>query len=282
MGVVYSAFDPELDRKIAVKVLRRRGARREREDHERLQREAQAMARLSHPNVVTVHDVGTFEGSVFLAMEFVEGTTLGEWLRTVGAARPWGARLDVLKAAGRGLAAAHAAGLVHRDFKPDNVLVGRDGRARVTDFGIARATIDGPEERATIDGPEERATIDGPEERRADALATPLTETGSVLGTVGYMAPEQAAGGGADARSDQFSFCVTLYVALYGEKPFPSRDLEGYLEELGRPVRDAPPGSRVPPWLRHVVLRGLREAPDERHPSMDALLDALERDPAAT
>ncbi|MBX3206596.1 MAG: serine/threonine protein kinase [Labilithrix sp.] len=277
MGVVYSAFDPRLDRKIAIKVLRRRVGGEEPEDHERLLREAQAMARLSHPNVVAVHDVGTFEGSVFVAMEFVEGTTLGAWLETVGAERPWSARLAMLKAAGRGLAAAHAAGLVHRDFKPDNVLVGLDGRPRVTDFGIARSTLDGAEEREPS-----RAEASPSDEGRSAALATPLTETGSILGTVGYMAPEQAAGEGADARSDQFGFSATLYVALYGEKPFPNRDLEGYLEAIGRPVRDAPAGSRVPPWLRQVVLRGLSEAPDERYPSMDALLAALERDPGAT
>jgi tetratricopeptide (TPR) repeat protein len=274
MGVVYAAFDPQLDRKVAIKVLHRLGANASREAQDRLLREAQAMARLSHPNVVAVHDVGTFETSVFLAMEFVEGTTLKGWLQGEGSGRSWRARLEALKATGRGLAAAHAAGLVHRDFKPDNVLVGRDGRARVTDFGIARSTADACP--AEPSGP--------PRVPRAarTPLGTPLTETGSVLGTIGYMAPEQAVGAEADARSDQFSFCVTLYVALYGERPFRGETLEDYVEALARPVRDPPAGTKVPTWLRRVVVRGLQEDPARRYPSLEALLLALDQDPATT
>src|ERR1700722_11364601 len=146
MGIVYSAFDPQLDRRIAIKVLRPQAAHESREAQDRLLREAQAMARLSHPNVVAVHDVGTFGESVFLAMELVEGTTLKSWLEENGTTRSWRPRLDVMKAAGRGLAAAHAAGIVHRDFKPDNVLGGRGGRVGVTGFGIARSTVDGLDE----------------------------------------------------------------------------------------------------------------------------------------
>ncbi len=272
MGIVYSAFDPKLDRKIAVKVLRPRGSDESSEAQDRLLREAQAMARLSHPNVVAVHDVGAFEGGVFLAMELVEGTTLDGWLAAGDKTRSWRARLDAMKAAGRGLSAAHAARIVHRDFKPDNVLVGRDGRVCVTDFGIARSALGGLQR--------EPAAPPGSSPPQPPALETTLTVTGSVLGTIGFMAPEQAFGEEADARSDQFGFCATLYFALYGERPFPSGDLETYTEALRGPVRSAPAGSAVPAWLRRVVLRGLAISPDARYPSMDALLDALDRDPA--
>ncbi|HEY2510988.1 MAG TPA: serine/threonine-protein kinase [Polyangiaceae bacterium] len=307
MGVVYAAFDSQLDRKVAIKILRPTLSKGEdaAEAEARLLREAQAMARLSHPNVVTIHDVGVMEGNVFLAMEYVEGGTLKERLRS---GRSWREGLALLKEAGRGLAAAHAAGLVHRDFKPDNVLVGTDGRVRVTDFGIARA-----EEGAPADAHTET-------KRRADAslsrlgaatpirqltssrdslsiarsgntvtlapasstrsLSDPLTGTGDLLGTVGYMAPEQAFGEHVDARSDQFSFCATLYLALYGEKPFRDSDVDVYLMALTGPVRDAPSGSKVPPWLRRIVLKGLSLQPSQRYASMDELLAALEHDPA--
>jgi tetratricopeptide (TPR) repeat protein len=304
MGVVYAAFDAQLDRKIAIKVLRPTLAKGEEaaEVQARLLREAQAMARLSHPNVVAVHDVGTFEGTVFLAMEYVEGGTLKEYLRTP---RPWRARLEVLKAAGRGLAAAHAAGLVHRDFKPDNVLVGLDGRVRVTDFGIARIEDEHAEAQPSSPAlpalsPPRVQTAESPAIPSAleptiaiarsipsdvgsgslGSLSGPLTLTGSILGTIGYMAPEQAFGERVDARSDQFSFCATLYFALYGEKPFADSTLNRYMHALGEPVRDAPAGTKIPAWVRRVVLKGLSYAPAERYPSMDALLAALEHDPA--
>jgi tetratricopeptide (TPR) repeat protein/predicted Ser/Thr protein kinase len=285
MGVVYTAFDPQLDRKIAIKVLHRRALQEAADVQARLLREAQAMARLAHPNVVTIHDVGTVNGEVFLAMEYVEGPTLKEWLRE---RRPWPERLEVVAAAGRGLAAAHAAGIVHRDFKPDNVLVGRDGRVRVTDFGIARAEgEEGPapappsgDARAT--STRVRAAVAELAGAGAGAafLESPLTNSGSILGTVGYMAPEQAFNERVDTRSDQFSFCVTLYVALYGERPFPADSLDDYADALARPVPDPPPGSKIPTWIRRILLKGLGDDPATRYPSMDALIAALDRDPA--
>ncbi|HEY3571423.1 MAG TPA: serine/threonine-protein kinase [Thermoanaerobaculia bacterium] len=270
MGVVYAAYDPELDRRVAIKLLRpdrfsSEGGRL------RLLREAQALARLTHPNVVAVHDAGTFGERVFVAMELVEGETLREWLKA--GSRSWREVLDRFLPAGRGLAAAHAAGLVHRDFKPENVLLGRDGRLRVVDFGLAKALADAAEEPAAAG---EAAEDSG------GALVTPLTEWGVVLGTPAYMAPEQLRGIAADARSDQFSFCVALYEALYGERPFAGDGPRALAEAVLRgAVREAPAGTRVPGWLRAVVLRGLKVSPEERYPTMDDLLRDLEHDPAA-
>ncbi|MCA9651114.1 MAG: serine/threonine protein kinase [Myxococcales bacterium] len=270
MGVVLAAHDPELDRKVAIKLLlphRGQGS----EGRERLQREAQALAKLGHPNVVTVHDVGIHDGQVFVAMEHVEGQTLASWLRE---RRPWPEVLLRFEAAGRGLAAAHEAGLVHRDFKPDNVMLGADGRVRVMDFGLARADEDATTGER-VDPAEPSAS------RTGDALATRLTETGTVMGTPAYMSPEQAAGRTADARSDQFGFCVALYEALYGERPYPGRTLPELMRAVVREeLRPAPKGSPVPAWVRRAVVRGLARRPEERHPSMDALLQALADDPA--
>jgi tetratricopeptide (TPR) repeat protein len=244
MGVVYAAYDPELDRKVAVKLLRRDRLPR---DADRRLREAQALARLTHPNVVAVHDAGTFGDRVFLAMELVEGETLRRWL--AAAPRSWREVLDRFLPAGRGLAAAHAAGLVHRDFKPENVLLGRDGRVRVVDFGLAKALGEGTPE----------------------GLEAP---PGLARGTPSYMAPEILRGLAADARSDQFSFSVALWEALHGERPFAGAGGRGEL-------REAPAGSRVPAWLRGVVARGLQADPAARHATMDDLLRKLESDPAA-
>ncbi|MFL6197021.1 MAG: serine/threonine-protein kinase, partial [Thermoanaerobaculia bacterium] len=260
MGVVYAAYDPELDRRIALKFLRLDRAARDPEAARlRLLREAQAIARLSHPNVVSVYDAGSFGAQVFVAMELVPGRTLRQWLQE---AKPsWREVLDRFRLAGRGLAAAHAAGLVHRDFKPDNVLLGEDGRVRVADFGLAR--------------PAGTAELPISESGSGGVLDSPITDWGVHLGTPAYMAPEQLQGRQADARSDQFSFCVSLYEALYGERPFPG-------VAAGEAVREAPAGTRVPGWLRQILLRGLRTDPAARYPSMDALLRELERDPAAT
>jgi tetratricopeptide (TPR) repeat protein len=265
MGVVYAAYDPELDRRVALKLLRT--DRFAAPGHLRLLREAQALARLTHPNVVAVHDAGTFGDRVFVTMELVEGETLRQWLEA--GARSWREVLDRLLAAGRGLAAAHAAGLVHRDFKPENVLLGRDGRVRVVDFGLAKALADAAEEESPVPD-------------SGGELASPLTEWGAVLGTPAYMAPEQIRGIAADARSDQFSFCVALYEALYDERPFAGKGPREIAESVARGVpREAPAGTKVPGWLRAVVLRGLKADPEERYPGMDDLLRDLERDPAA-
>jgi tetratricopeptide (TPR) repeat protein len=262
MGVVYAARDPELERRVAIKLLRPEG-RQVEELRRRLLREAQALARLSDPHVVAVHDVGTCGDGVFVAMDLVEGATLAEWLRQP---RSWREVLDVFVEAGRGLAAAHRAGLVHRDFKPANVLVGRDGRVRVTDFGLA-CSVDQPE----VSGEDSSALEPLPGGEDAE-----LTRTGALLGTPAYMAPEQLQGHKADALSDQFSFCVALYEALYRERPFQGTSLE----ELGRAalegqVRPARRETQVPAWVRRVVLRGLRPRPEERFPSMEALLEVV-------
>ncbi len=288
MGVVYSAFDSVLDRKLAIKVLRSDLLTGERasEIEERLLREAQALARLTHPNVVAIHDVGTFERRIFLAMEFVEGPSLKEWLLTGPSQKE---RLRVLRDAGRGLAAAHAAGLVHRDFKPDNIIVSREGRVVVLDFGLARVQGDDTPEAPlpelpppsrdtpTRDGAADEATGEGAE---APEGRPPLTMTGHVLGTVGYMAPEQLFGEATSGATDQFSFAATLYFALYGERAFPDRDLASYVESVHEPV-PAPSAraNEVPAWLRRVVLRGLSPEAKDRFPSMDAMLAALETDP---
>jgi tetratricopeptide (TPR) repeat protein/predicted Ser/Thr protein kinase len=272
MGVVYAAYDPELDRKVALKLIRPDAAPPSRRDDLRalLLREAQAMARLSHPNVIAVHDVGTFEDQVFLAMEFVEGRTLTDWLAEKD--RPWHKVLDLFLQAGAGLDAAHQAGLVHRDFKPENVLVGWDGRVRVTDFGLARFV-----EKTSL------ATSATDQARPALAARSPapaaLTRTGVLVGTPRYMSPEQLAGKSVDARSDVFSFCVALYEALCGELPFAGTTADEVEAAIACGEVREPPRSRVPPWLARVLLRGLSARREERFPTTRALLDALRADP---
>ncbi|MDX2013166.1 MAG: serine/threonine-protein kinase [Myxococcaceae bacterium] len=269
MGAVYSAYDPQLDRKVALKLLATvQGPDASASAHARMLREAQAMARLSHPNVVNVFEVGEHAGGIFIAMEYVPGTTLKAWLRATP--RSWRDTVAVFLQAGRGLAAAHAAHLIHRDFKPANVLMGEDGRARVTDFGVARA--DGTIEPV---GPGLRSDDSG----KSAALAEPLTQHDVVVGTVGYMSPEQALAMNPDARSDQFSFCVSLWEALYGERPFagvtPTEVTKALID--GRlPPR---PKSSVPAWLHAVLERGLARQPEDRFATMEALLEALDRRP---
>src|SRR4051812_35084898 len=249
MGAVYTAYDPQLDRRVALKVLTGRGdSEVSQERHQlRLQREAQAMARLTHPNVVAVHDVGTFQGRVFLAMEFGDGVNLRQWLEE--GKRSWREVRDLFVQAGQGLAAAHAVRLIHRDFKPDNVLIGKDGRARVADFGLARPTQesrhDDLEEREDRTGSVELALLD-----------TPLTQAGTVMGTPRYMAPEQIRAELTDERTDQFSFAVALYDALYGVRPFEPKTLAERLTaiEAGR-IQAPPSGHGVPEWLGQAVRR---------------------------
>jgi tetratricopeptide (TPR) repeat protein len=268
MGEVYAAYDPELDRKVALKLLRPgRGAPDAARAQARLLQEAKAMARLSHPNVVGVHDAGTFEGRVFIAMEYVEGATLTDW--QVEGSRSQREILAIFREAAAGLAAAHAAGLVHRDFKPGNVMIAHDGSVRVMDFGLARSLNEGPN-----DEPGGPAAAARPGDPR-------LTQTGELLGTPLFMAPEQFAAGATDARTDQFSFCVALYWALHGTPPFRGDKLETLTASvLGGRVEPAPPGSAVPAWLRRVVLRGLAVDPAARWPTMAALIAALADDPA--
>jgi tetratricopeptide (TPR) repeat protein/predicted Ser/Thr protein kinase len=271
MGVVVAAYDPELDRKVALKLLRPRGSSASAA-RARLQREAQALAKLDHPHVVGVHDVGVHDEQLFVAMEFVDGQTLGDWLaEKESQPRPWREVVRVFVEAGRGLAAAHEAGLVHRDFKPDNVMVGDDGRVRVMDFGLARP------ESGDDEHPPERLAVTS-----TSATIDRLTHTGTMLGTPAYMSLEQFEGRTTDARSDQFSFCVALYEGLYGQRPFAGRTVAQIAAAVERgQIDDAPRGVAVPSWLRRVVVRGLAQAPEQRWPSMRALLSALTDDPAA-
>lgn len=275
MGVVYKAFDPELDRAVALKLVavpdlgqvQAEGLRL------RLSREARTLAQLSHPNVVSVFDVGSFEGSVFVAMEFVAGQTLRRWLARPG--RTPREILGVFAAAGAGLAAAHRLGIVHRDFKPDNVMVADDGRVRVLDFGLARSVA------APAPGADAPPTPDAAADPDAGAAAgapTHLTRDGTVMGTPAYMAPEQDRGEAADARSDQFSFCAALYEALYRKRPFAGTT---YLELAARradgDVAATPALRGLSARARRALLRGLCADPAGRHPDMDHLLAELGR-----
>ncbi len=274
MGVVYAAYDPELDRKIALKLLKQRGKVGSR-NHARFQREARALAKLDHRNVVGIHDVGVHEGQLFIAMEFVAGRTLREWMGREPPP-PWREILATFVAAGRGLAAAHGAGLIHRDFKPDNIMIGDDGRVRVMDFGLARAADD-DEAESTLP---KLITGETGAEGEASLLRRRLTQTGALLGTPAYMAPEQLTATAADARADQFAFCVALYEALYGERPFVASSIAELVRAIERgAVHEPPPQSKVPPWVRRVLLRGLAGDPARRWPSMAALLEALADDP---
>ncbi|HEY2732287.1 MAG TPA: serine/threonine-protein kinase, partial [Polyangia bacterium] len=273
MGVVYSAYDPELDRKVALKLLRV-AHRKKGEDLDakrtRLLREAKAIARLSHPAVVVVYDVGTFQDQVFIAMELVDGMTAIRWRATRNPS--WKEVLRVFIEAGEGIQAAHAADLIHRDFKPENVMVTREGKVRVMDFGLARTM-----ERITEDVPPD---ADGPTMPGIRQAESRLTNEGNVVGTPAYMPPEQYLGV-TDERSDQFSFCVSLYECLYGQHPFEARgsaSLAGNMQ-AGR-VHEAPPHTKVPLWVRKILLRGLKPRPEERYPSLRALLTSLGHDPA--
>lgn len=271
MGVVYAAHDRELDRRIALKVLK--GAVDE-EQRLRLMREGQAMARVTHENVITVHEVGIEGSIVFLAQELLDGGSLREWLETP---HPQSEILAKFIAAGRGLAAAHRAGLVHRDFKPDNVLLGRDGRVRVSDFGLARSlvSVDAIE---TVPGGSPIDPLAQTSKTEVD-LANPMmtmTRTGAVMGTPLYMSPEQHLGKSADARSDQFSFCVALYQALYGDVPFAGKTAPALADAVieGR-MQPPPKSASVPVRIRKILLRGLATNPADRYPTMDALIADL-------
>jgi serine/threonine protein kinase/tetratricopeptide (TPR) repeat protein len=290
MGIVYSAYDEELDRRVAIKLVRPRASPDGVASSQRMLREAQLMAKLSHPNVVQVYDVGVLSDQVFLAMEFVQGSTLREWLHGSpdaprSAPRPIPEVLAMYRQAGLGLAAAHAAGLVHRDFKPDNVVVGTDGRARVLDFGLARSDAH-PDETSLASDRSDTRDLESTRSlasRRSRSAERPPTAAGSLLGTPAYMSPEQHMRVTTDARSDQFSFCVSLYEGVYGERPFTGKtNHELRANVLTAAVRDPPQSRKVPAWLRKVLLRGLRVAPDDRFPDMHALLAALDADPRRT
>jgi tetratricopeptide (TPR) repeat protein len=276
MGVVFAAHDPELDRTVALKVLRTSQRDRGPAARARFVREAQAMARVTHPNVVEIYDVGTADDYVFIAMAFVDGLTLSSWLRAEH--RSWREIVHTFIAAGRGLAAAHAHGIVHRDFKPDNVLLSQDGplsSVRVVDFGLARGT-------GSLDSLFTPDVVSSPGRMADDEIVRPLGHTqltgaGTVMGTPGYMAPEQHRGRPIDPRADQYAFCVALFEALYGSRPFHGRTLAELLHN--KEAGTLPPerhGSEVPRAIREAIVRGLSPAPEGRFPGMDALLRQLE------
>lgn len=277
-STVYCAYDPQKDRRVALKLLHPGDGARQAAAQARLFREAQTLAKIDHPNVVKIYDVGTYDSSVFepagptkrsgepgvyVAMELIDGMTLDSWLRV--RPRTWREIRDVFVKAAWGLAAAHAKGLIHRDFKPANVLVGRDGRVRVADFGLARNA--------------------GPGGSGADVSALSgsleqLTATGAMVGTPRYMAPEQFGGGRVDARADQFSFCVALYEALWGRPPFAANTAGELLFVMTTEGPAPPPPTEVPPAIWQALRRGLSAKPDQRFESMRALMIALQSGPA--
>ena len=322
MGVVYAAFDPDLQRDVAVKLLRPdRIHGRIDAASARLGREAQITARLAHPNVVTIYEVGSDgNGSVYIAMELVQGSSLAHWMTQV--ARPWREVLMMFLQAGRGLAAAHDTGLIHRDFKPGNVLVGEDHRARVTDFGLAHTgavrgaklpmdTADvlstQPSDLAkaknvgesyqsgtwnaedTMESglvadvvttnsalPLDESLVDMTLGGENTTLPEGVTSTGLFVGTPAYMAPELFTGGVADARTDQFAFCVALYEGLYGERPFSGDTAKEIAQRvLAGDIKPSSGRTRVPKWLRNIIERGLAVDPAQRHPSIKSLLASI-------
>ncbi|WP_181233933.1 serine/threonine-protein kinase [Enhygromyxa salina] len=238
MGIVHAAYDTELDRRVAIKLVHEHAADDPRQ-RRRIQAEARALARLNHPNVVQIHDVGEHDDRVYLAMEYVIGQPLRAWQTEP---RTWTEIIAVYLQCGEGLRAAHLAGLIHRDFKPDNAILGEDGRVRVLDFGLAQVDDEGSE-------------------------GTPR-----IVGTPGYMAPELFSGHAADARSDQFALCAALFEALHGRRPFATQVPQG--------PAIVEPGGEVPSWLQAVVARGLSEDPEARWPDLGALLAALSDDPS--
>ncbi|MEM6993592.1 MAG: serine/threonine-protein kinase [Myxococcota bacterium] len=276
MGTVYRAYDPELDRGIALKLVEIRAGRwrKPAEIRVRIMREAQAIARVQHPNVVQVFDVGEVDYAVWVAMEYVDGHTVKQWSRMPG--RTWREVVHTFVCAAEGLAAAHRAEIVHRDFKPENVMVGRDGRIRVLDFGLARA-LSGP----TRDGGRLDLEDLGDLPPDSGALDASLTAHGTVMGTPAYMAPEQHLGKDTSPATDQFALCVALWEALYGQRPFLGETHAALAFAATRGKIAAPPSDRsVPRWIHTALLRGLQPQPEDRFADMKALIAALEADPA--
>lgn len=260
MGVVFAAYDRTLDRKVALKMFNAKG----QADHDRVIREARSLAQVRSQHVVAVHDVGVIDERVFLTMEFIEGGTLRKWLHDKR--RTCDEILATFLLAGRGLAAAHAAGIYHRDFKPANVMVGANGRVAVTDFGLAR--------RATDADPVEAPNVE------LDASAEDaVTNTGGMAGTPGFMAAEQWAGEPGDASSDQFAFCVSLYRALYGHPPFDGRSIPQLMTSVIQGELIGPPARPASGRVRRALVRGLSREPAARFPDMRAVLAAIRPSP---
>ena len=299
MGAVYAAYDPELDRRVAVKLL---GTRISTNGRKRFEREARALARLSHPNVVQVYDAGAHEGQVFAAMELVEGQTLKDWCKSEPTPS-WRQVLRCYLDAARGLAAAHEKGLIHRDVRPANLLIGEDGRVRVADFGLAMAFQYG----APGDDSKDNPTPDDGQQSLDSAPAVSLslsssssvpssgsshlevrleerfTQTGTLVGTLPFMAPEQHLGTNVGPAADQYSLCVSLYQGLYGQLPFPipkrKQNAIHWLAKKQLAEFVAPADTEVPAWLHGVLCRGMSPEPESRYPSVQALIAALEDDP---
>jgi len=278
MGIVYRAYDPDLDRAVALKLVRAVT----KETTARMIREAQALAKVSHPNIVQVFDVGTFGETVFIALELVEGRTLWHWWKETNPT--WRVLLPHLIEAARGLAAAHAVGLVHRDFKPQNAIIGRDGRVRVLDFGLAKVGMTPVEDEA------ESSENEGDDDLASGDTTIPVSRPGATLpqvvvsritGTPFYMAPEQRKKGVLDARADQFAFGVSCWELLYGQRAFVGDNLQQYAKSSTTGQFRAPPAnSDVPAWVRRVLMRTLATSPADRYPSMDEVIAALAADPA--
>ncbi|HET6584905.1 MAG TPA: protein kinase, partial [Nannocystaceae bacterium] len=300
MGEVFRGFDPELDRAVAIKRLVAFGT--DDDARIRLQREAQAIARLSHPHVVQVFDVGRDieTGDLFIAMELVDGVTLRQWSRQT--ARSWREIAEVFRQAGEGLHAAHQQGIVHRDFKPENVLITRDGIAKVVDFGLAKPAGEHADDAIDEDVARANAKTPAPRESEVDpfqptprrttsrsrsdapnvAFDSDITPAGARLGTPAYMPPEQGAGLPSTPRADQFSFAVALFEALAGYLPFPGESPAEYsVAVLEGQVLEFPRGTAVPRRLQEAIYRGLETEPRARFVSLRPLLDELGRDPLA-
>lgn len=282
MGVVWRAWDPALRRVVAVKVIRTDRRKRSPERlAARLAREAQALARLAHPNVVPVYDVGEDLGLLYVAMAFVDGWTLRRWLRAAPRSPAEIAR--VIRDAARGLAAAHAAGIVHRDVKPGNILITRSGRAYVADFGLARTDlpVESGDELAETQADSMIAAAAESGSRhgsRHGSAGSTLTDHRAALGTLPYMAPEQHSGRPLDGRADQYALCITLWEALYGSRPFAHDSARGLLaKKIAAALPAAPPAADVPRWLHRLVLRGLSPRTSDRYESMLALAHAIDR-----
>ncbi len=250
MGVVYLATDPKLGRKVAIKLVKPSLKADDRVQHyeRRLMREARAMAQLTHPNVLTIYDVGMHGDQVFLASEWVDGATLEDWI--CEHTHHWQSIVTMFRGAARGLAAAHEAGLIHRDFKPSNVMIGKDHRVLVFDFGLVKST---------------RATM--------GEITTQLSGN-FIVGTPAYMSPEQMVGDPADERSDQFSFCASLYESIAGKRPFAGRSLVELLSNIKAGKIEEP--RKIPKWLWELLKRGLQRKPEDRYPSMNAVLAVMD------
>jgi eukaryotic-like serine/threonine-protein kinase len=303
MGVVYAAHDPDLDRKVALKLLHGAGSTTGAEARTRLLREARAMAKVNHPNVITVYEVGTAGGIDFVAMELIEGTNGADWLRKTKRTQP--AILAMLTAAGRGLAAAHAMGLVHRDFKPANILISKSGKVVVTDFGLARGFDVADDPAATPPVHPERSpsvsegeskgrsaaaleetveatpsaatpTPSSPRSHSAD-LSSTITRTGALLGTPAYMAPEQFAGTPATPKADQYALAVAFWEGLAGARPFRGNSFDELKSAVDRGPASAADADKIPGRIRSILTRALSRDPSARYPDVDALLDALDR-----